>query len=178
MSAKIIEIDINKDKIDLSAIEKVMGPSDIVFKFKATSVFDEGFVEFEQFKFGFFLKDSSGKTIIRKRFPEHGGSISRSYSDFLSEYQIRLAPDNKYSLMVYVEEAGSFYDETKNFMVGMPERPSDNNGSFYSWKWDETEKRYTPPTPQPEPTNEGYHMWDESIKGWSFRELIDQAPKK
>lgn len=177
MNEIIIEIDINKDKINLNSLDASFSSSNNTLRFKAMSMFDENFIEFEQFRFGFFLKDSFGETVYRGRFPESGGSLSKSYDEFLLEYPVKLKADNSYSLMVYVEEGGQFYDKTKNFKVGLPPRPSDNDGSFESWGWDDVLKKYTPPTPQPKATMEGYYMWDESVKNWRFEKLIDQSPE-
>jgi len=167
MNEILVMMDINKNDIQVSNLDTMYHNNNSIV-FKATSIVDgeNGFVSFNGFKFGFFVRDSADNIVSQGIYPKVGSELVSSYDSPLAvEALTDLQADETYKLQIYVEDAGDFYDNNLSFSVPTPARPSDPSGEFMSWSWNTTAKEWQAPTPMP--TTGSGAMWTESTKSWT-----------
>lgn len=132
---------------------------------------EDSYVEFNAFKCGFFIR-SGTETIQYFTFPKAGQSVG-STASYLYEGNLALNPDNTYSIQVYVEDAGAFYDKTIELTLPAEPRPFDNNGEFTSWTYNSDTKLWECPVDQPSlpAGTTGCYKWNEQNQEWNLIEF-------
>lgn len=158
--------EITKDELDSNTIQ---------LEFFAESIVDgeNSYIEFNGFKYGFFLRDQSGAVVQYGSYPKVGERII-STDSILTSIKLETEIDESYSLHIWAEDAGKFYDSTVELVIPTSVRPYDPNGEFLSWSWDSALKEWIPPVEKPQDPSDGsgFYKWNESETNWIFKEII------
>lgn len=118
-------------------------------------------VEFQDLRFGFILS-SNNVEITRKEFPRDNHYYISSDQDYLHSEGLNVEYEKDYDLQIWVENAGLFHRVNYQFTGPRPEQP------YPSWTWDEQNKTWIAPIPEPEPDRENriLYAWSESTQSW------------
>lgn len=170
-----IEININTDTISetISLVPAGHKPRIVV---TTTSIVDgeNSDVSFSAFKCGFFVRDDNNTTIEHSTFPPTGEVVKYSSDGVVLIKNLdELDFNTAYTLHVYVEDAGLFYDKTINFTIPKSIRPYDPNGDFNSWTWNDSTKIWEAPVAKPADPENQFYKWNEENQQW---DLFDTTP--
>lgn len=171
-----IEININTDTITIDDTNLVLASHKPRIVITCVSIVDgeNSEVSFNGFKCGFFIRDDNNTTIEYKTFPQSGDVIKYSPNGVvLTENLDQLDFNTSYTLHVYVEDAGLFYDKTVNITVPKSIRPYDPNGDFNSWNWNDSTKDWDAPIAKPDDVEDGFYKWNEENQQW---DLFNSTP--
>ena len=163
-----VEININTNTITIENADSLQANDNRII-FTAISVVDgeNSSVEFNRFKCGFYVRDNNNTTVEYKTYPPAGDAVNYSPDGVvLNEFLDELDFNEDYTLQVYVEDAGVFYDKTINISIPKSIRPYDHNGDFDSWTWNDTAKIWEAPVAKPDDPNDGFYKWDEQNQEW------------
>ena len=173
MASISVIININTNTITVNGLENLDFTNNII-RIEAESIVDgeNSLVEFNSFKCGFFIRDGSN-TIDYFTWPKAGEKVNSTNSYVYEGVLEKLQPDTTYSLQVYVEDAGAFYDKTVDIVIPAEPRPFDNNGEFTSWTYNSSLKEWECPVEKPEvPADKtGCYKWDEQNQQWALIEF-------
>ena len=130
------------------------------------SIVDGGdFIEFFSLKFGFFLYDENGDNIQSALWPGNGNKFLSTDQNYIENIPLNLTPGKKFTLHVWAEDAGIFYDTKIDIDTPSYRRP------FMSWTWNATNEQWDPPIPYPQ---DGLnHLWNDIDHRW---ETVDYVP--
>jgi hypothetical protein len=171
-----IEINTNTDTITITNDDLVLASNKPRVIITCVSIVDgeNSEVSFNSFKCGFFVRDANNTTIEYKTFPQPGEVIKYSPDGIvLTENLDQLEFNTSYTLHVYAEDAGLFYDKTASISVPKSIRPYDPNGDFNSWNWNDSTKEWEPPVSKPDDVVNGFYKWNEESQQWG---LVDTTP--
>jgi hypothetical protein len=156
--------------------------------FTVTSIVDgeNSYVGFNNFKYGFFIRNSANETVQYATYPKAGEVIKTDDGNLPIETLDLLQADETYVLHVYVEDAGVFYDKRIDITTAIPTRPfftvgNNNPGEssaveervyYNSWVWNSEKKEWEPPVAKPSPLSDnGCYKWIETDSQWIWIEF-------
>lgn len=170
-----IKININTNTITIENADSLQSTNNRII-IAVTSIVDgeDSAVEFNGFKCGFFIRDGDNNTIEYRTYPPAGQTIGYSPDGVvLSEIIDKLELNENYTLQIYAEDAGVFYDKIININMPKSIRPYNHNGDFDSWTWNDTTKEWEAPVIKPNDPKDGFYKWNEEDQKWV---LFDTTP--
>lgn len=168
MSLIRVTADLNYNRWIVS--DFIEDPHQMYLQIGFTSLVNNGKrTEFHNLKFGFFLKDDTGKTVQQQSYPPAGMLYISSDQDFLEQIELNTIVDRKYQIHIWAEDAGVFYDHTVNLTIPKYTRP------YTSWTWNPEQTEWQPPVEYPSDGN--LYMWDEEKQLWYYVETSTVYPE-
>jgi hypothetical protein len=127
---------------------------DLQIGFKSM-IYENEYIEFVNLKYGFFLYENN-ITIQQASFPPAGIKLLSSDQPYIDQIRLNILPDHSYTLHVWAENSGVFYDHRISLNIPKYEQP------FASWTWNGSE--WVPPTAYP--ADGELYVWEEDNLNW------------
>lgn len=159
MGAIRVTGDLNYDKWQLDEIS--LSPSKNVLQIGFKSLVNgDSYVEFNGLKFGFFLYDVNGDVVHYASYPPVGTKYESTGQPYIVEVPLNTSVNSEYSLHVWAEDAGKFYDFKTTINTPKYDSP------FPSWIWNNKDEQWEAPLPHP--TDGNIYVWNEEDGSWKF----------
>lgn len=111
-------------------------------------------VEFDNLSFGYELL-LNDEIVSTGTYPPANIKYVRSDQPYLISIRLTFIPDETYSLKVWAENGGEYFEDIHVFSSPIPSQP------YPSWTWEN--KNWNPPVPYPE---DGFYSWNEDEQQW------------
>jgi hypothetical protein len=172
----LVTININTNDIQVLNLDSIDAyNNNLVVSVNSIVDGSNSYVEFNGFKFGFFIRDMDDKIVQFSTYPKAGDVLISSTDSILMTEPLNLNSDETYKLQIYVEDAGAFYDSNLIISVPIKSIPADNKGNFVSWSWNTDSKEWEPPVKMPANPKDGsgFYKWSELDQVWKLCQIIN-----